>query len=356
MALTESGYASHYLNLTLGARAGAVVGETRSRQGSVTSFPLFFAWIQELQPGKTLEETARVTQEKLTAILSRKLSKFGLRTHDDIIDCLNDVLLFMEKRLGSPMEFPVKSVLRRAGKIEARSLEVKIIHLLRPLPYAIVLCHPSLEPPATFRARLRDVKDGTEVAAVGDLACVKEKRVPVHLSYDALDHEQSAVVELLPEGDFTTAYRSTVKAVRHESFPIRMGFLASSARNLALEHARRRRGPRALSIEELPTADIPAPGDEARQQVAVLIARRAIDSFPATLRKQMFRHYVDGCSWAEIAEEFAASEDTVKKNVSRALIKVSDAILAGETEATKGAEGRVVRWLKEMLPRIPVRL
>jgi DNA-directed RNA polymerase specialized sigma24 family protein len=70
----------------------------------------------------------------------------------------------------------------------------------------------------------------------------------------------------------------------------------------------------------------------------------------------MFRHYVDGCSWAEIAEEFAASEDTVKKNVSRALIKVSDAILAGETEATKGAEGRVVRWLKEMLPRIPVRL
>jgi RNA polymerase sigma factor (sigma-70 family) len=135
-----------------------------------------------------------------------------------------------------------------------------------------------------------------------------------------------------------------------------MGFLASSARNLALEHARRRRGPRALSIEELPTADIPAPGDEARQQVAVLIARRAIDSFPATLRKQMFRHYVDGCSWAEIAEEFAASEDTVKKNVSRALIKVSDAILAGETEATKGAEGRVVRWLKEMLPRIPVRL
>jgi hypothetical protein len=86
---------------------------------------------------------------------------------------------------------------------------------------------------------------------------------------------------------------------------------------------------------------IPAAQDRSGQQIAEILARKAVSRISPALRDQLYQHYVDGVSWAAIADRYKTTADNVKKGASRALKKAAEAIVAGEPGAAGGA---VERW------------
>ncbi len=207
----------------------------------------------ELQDRGGAQEDGSLPEDerRLTAILVRQLRQFGFWETEDLCDCRNNLFMFMERKLGESMEFVVDKVLcAPEERLGMQAIELTALHLLRREPFAIVVRHRDLRSVPRYRGRLRDMEDGSEVATVTELACVEDKGVPIPLPYETLRHEQNALVILATDDDGGLAYYSGVRAVRHESFAIRMGFLVATARTMAREHARAGRKWRDLSYLE----------------------------------------------------------------------------------------------------------
>lgn len=326
-------------------------------QESIASFPLLCAWVCELQPGMSAEEAQRDMAKKLTAILIRQLRLSGFWEPNDIADCGNNLFMLMEKKLREPVEFVVDKVLCRAAESGQTPLpESTVLHLLRAVPFYILVRHSELQSSRKFCARLLNLEDGTEVLGVPDLSCAEDGNLPIQLAYPTFRHEQHVRVELLPEGDAAYAYAAHVQAIRHESFEIRMGFVASTARYIARDHLRARKKERDLTpLEDLPPWGHASPVDPG-QDIEFLSAKRAVGTLPRELRAQLAQRYVKGLSWSEIAGLRNVTEVKVRKDDSRVLNRLSEAIVASKPGAPEGAVPRVVRWLKEMLPTILERL
>jgi hypothetical protein len=325
----------------------------------IASFPLLYAWIQELQPGESPEEARRGLENKLRAILTNRLRRTGPVDRDDVTDCRNDVYLLLERKLREPMEFSVDSVrCEPAERPRLDGFEAQVMHLLRAEPYAIVVRHPDFEVSMTFRAELHGADDGGEAVLIRNIACTQERRVAIGLAYRALRHEQEALVEVTPEDEVkledkvASDYYARVKAVCHESFAIRMGFVTATARNIVFEHRRREGREGNLShLDDLPSWKEPGRRDEG-QDAALLALKRSIRRLPATQRARLRERYIEGRAWSEIAQTRGASEVKVRKEDSRLMEGLADAFVLGVAEAPKGAAARVVKWLKEMLPLI----
>jgi hypothetical protein len=316
----------------------------------VASFPSFCAWILELQPEGSQEGIERIA-ERLQPILVRQLRKskqWRQVEPEDIIDCQYDVFMFLEKKLREPMEFAVKVLRIGAEDLQVEPNHVKVMHLFRAEPFAIVAHHPDFQPSHRFRACLRDSAADGEVTATSGVSCGENGRVPIRLAYETLRHEQVATLELLAEEEVSFGYYSGVKSVRHESFDVRMGFVVETARLMARNRAWKERKQNAEILMEDMSA-VPAVRDNSGQRIAEILARKAVSGLSPTLRDQLFQHYVDGVSWTVIADRHKTTADNVKKSASRALNKVAEAIVAGESGAARGAVERVVKWLQDML-------
>jgi hypothetical protein len=325
-------------------------GESDRIGDLVASFPSFCAWILELQPGASPEEIQRIA-ERLNPILVRQLRKstqWRQVEAADIMDCQYDVLMFLEKRLREPMEFVVKVLRMGTEYLQFELPHVKVMHLFRAEPFAIIAHHSDFRPSHRFRASLRDSAAGGEVAAASGVSCEESGRVPIRLAYETLRHEQVATLELLAEEEVSFGYYSGVKTVRHESFDVRMGFVVETARLMARNRAWKERKQKAEILMEDMSA-VPAVRDGSGQQFAEILARKAVSGLSPTLRDQLYQHYVDGVSWTVIADRHKTTADNVKKGASRALNKVAEAIVAGEPGAAGGAVERVVKWLHDML-------
>jgi hypothetical protein len=347
------------------ADAGVMIGHLENRDrdaqtnhdgapdrtgGLAVSFPLFCAWILELQPAVAQEETQSIA-EKLKPILVRQLRKstqWRQVDAEDIVDCQNDVFMFLEKRLREPMEFAVKVLRMEAERLPERPDHVKVMHLVRAEPFAIIVHHSDFRPSHRFRARLRDTGAGSEVAENSGLSCEDNGSVAIRLAYETLRHEQVAVLELFPDDGVSFGYYSGVKTVRHESLDVRMGFIVETARLMARNRAWKERKKRAEVLME-DMSGVPAMQDSAGQKFAEILARNAVSRLSPALREQLYQHYVGGVSWVEIADRHKTTADSVKKGASRALNKIAGAILAAEPRAARGAVERVVEWLREML-------
>jgi hypothetical protein len=323
--------------------------------GQLASFPLLCTWIRELQPRGAAQEDGdiRENERKLTAILIRQLRQFGFWETGDLCDCRNNLFMLMERKLGESMEFVVDKVLYAPEeRLPMQAIELTALHLLRREPFAIVVRHPDLRSAPRYCGRLRDMADGSEVATLNELACVEDKGVPIPLPYDSLRHEQDALVILVPDDVGELAYYCGVRAVRHESLAIRMGFLVATARNMAREHARAGRKWRVLSpLEDLAPGNFPGRADNSHD-AALLAAIQLVRRLPKRLHEQLVERYVDGLSWSEIAKRRKATEVKVRQDDSRTLRKLAQPFVATQPEARPGAVSRVVKWLKEMLPRI----
>jgi hypothetical protein len=190
------------------------------------------------------------------------------------------------------------------------------------------------------------------ITVIQDLTCREEKRLPIPVAYELLKHEQNALLELTPQAAPELAYCAGVRAVHHESFAIRMGFVAGTARRLVLEH----RGAignasEVSSVEELVPERYPAAVDQ-NHDAALLSAERAIRRLPAASRNQLIERYVDGLSWAEIARKRKVTEVKARQDDSRLMKELAKAFVPLNVEVGKQAVPRVVKWLKEMLPRV----
>ena len=239
---------------------------------------------------------------------------------------------------------------------EFQIVRVEPLHLLRVASYSIVGSHADLAPPAKYRATFRDAANGAEVIDFVDLPCPESGRLPIGVGYGQLGHEQDVRLSVSAQGaDREPTYFACVRAVRHESLRSRRGFVARMARNIAHEYASRKVPEE--SLEGLPADEIPARGaQEAEGRVATLLAKSAVESLPERTRAMLLEHEIEGRSWAEIAKTFGISEAKAKQDVSRGLTKVSEAVLAGECEAARGAVQRVVDWIKGTLADfVPVR-
>jgi len=325
-------------------------GERQRISDLVASFPSFCAWLLELQPGASEEEIQRIA-ERLKPILLRQLRKstqWRQVEAADIMDCQYDVFMFLEKRLREPMEFAVKVLRMGTGYFQVEPPHVKVMHLFRSEPFAIVAHHPDFRPSHRFRASLRDAAAGGEVAATSGVSCGENGRVQIRLAYETLRHEQVATLELLAEEEVSFGYYSGVKTVRHESFDVRIGFVVETARLMARNRAWKERKQKAeIQMEDMST--LPAVQDRSGQEIAEILARKAVSRISPSLRDQLYQHYVDGVSWAAIADRHKTTADNVKKGASRALKKAAEAIVAGEPGAAGGAVERVVKWLHDML-------
>jgi hypothetical protein len=132
-------------------------GESDRIGDLVASFPSFCAWILELQPGASQEEIQRIA-ERLKPILVRQLRKstqWRQVEAADIMDCQYDVLMFLEKRLREPMEFVVKVLRMGTEYLQFELPHVKVMHLFRAEPFAIIAHHSDFRPSRRFRASLR---------------------------------------------------------------------------------------------------------------------------------------------------------------------------------------------------------
>ena len=235
-------------------------------------------------------------------------------------------------------------------------VRVEALHLLRAAAFSIVGSHSDLAPPWKYRAVFQDVGSGAEVIGFSYLACTEEGQVAIDLAYDQLGHQQDVRLGVSPhDTDPAPTYFACVRAVRHESLKSRRGFVARMARNIASEYALRKVPEQ--SVESLPTMDFPARvGKETDGRVATLLAKSVVERLPQPTRAMLLEHEIEGRSWAEIAHTHRISEAKAKQDVSRALTKVSEVVLAGEYGASRGAAQRVVEWIKGMLADIvPIR-
>jgi hypothetical protein len=244
----------------------------------------------------------------------------------------------------------------RVAAQEFHIVRVEALHLLRAGRFSIVGSHSDLAPFRKYRVVFRDAGSGFELIGFSDLSCPEVGRLPIDLAYDQLCHEQDVRLGVSPHGaDSSPTYFACVRAVRHESLKSRRGFIVSMARTVSYEYASRKTPEQ--SLESLPTADFPARGgkqDDGR--VATLLAKSVVERLPQSIRAMLLEHEIEGRSWAQIAITHGISEAKAKQDVSRALTKVSEAVLAGESEPTGGAIQRVVDWIKGMLADIvPVR-
>jgi hypothetical protein len=323
-----------------------------SARAHIDAFPLFFAWIGETQPDVPVEDIQTRTWNKLTAIVIRQLRSLGPWEPEDLTDCRNNVFILMERKLGQPMEIEVRAVRCSAEFFRSLGVDPTALHLLRAEPFSIVVLHPDIRPPGQLRAWLRDHDDDRVITVIQDLTCREEKRLPIPVAYELLKHEQNALLELTPQAAPELAYCAGVRAVHHESFAIRMGFVAGTARRLVLEH----RGAignasEVSSVEELVPERYPAAVDQ-NHDAALLSAERAIRRLPAASRNQLIERYVDGLSWAEIARKRKVTEVKARQDDSRLMKELAKAFVPLNVEVGKQAVPRVVKWLKEMLPRV----
>jgi RNA polymerase sigma-70 factor (ECF subfamily) len=101
------------------------------------------------------------------------------------------------------------------------------------------------------------------------------------------------------------------------------GFLAGTARNLALKHLRsRRRDPLPLEEAREPAAPPPAEDHEAAERVALV--ERALDRLDDREREVMRLTWLEGLEPREIASRLGLSGDVVRARKSRGLKKVID--------------------------------
>jgi hypothetical protein len=284
------------------------------------------------------------------AVPSRQLATKSTRL---LLLCRHDVYMLLERKLREPLEFSVDSVrCDPAHRVQLDAIEAEVMHLLRAEPFAIIVCHADFEASSTFCASLHDIEDGGEIVTCSSLPCMQERLVAIRLAYGALRHEEEAFLELSPAGHITWLYYARVKAICHESFAIRMGFLTSAARKIVLKHSFKERKERDLTrLADLPPWREPGRRDSG-QDVALLAAKRAIKRLPKDLLAQLRQRYIEGRAWSEIAQLRGVTEVKVRKDDSRLMEKLAEAFVAGVPEAPKGALPRVVKWLKEMLPQI----
>jgi hypothetical protein len=317
---------------------------------SLPSFPRFCAYVCELQPGVSAEEAQEKLGRKLTAILVRQLKLSGCWEPNDLTDCGTDLLMFIEKKLREPLEFDVAAVAADRGRVPV--LERTAMHLLRPESFAITVGHAEFRSSQRFGVQLRNLADGSDIISFPDLSCGESKSASIRLAYDALRHEQDVLLELIPEGEGRIAFYARVLPVRHESFQVRMGFVAKSARYIACAHLRAaRKGRAVLPLEDLPPAQHPGRLDP-RQDIAWLTAKREIERLPKELLAELLQRQGSTLSWAEIARLREASEVTLRKGDSRTFQRLIKAFFAGQSGVTRGMMRGAVKWLKDMLPQI----
>jgi hypothetical protein len=320
------------------------------RQGGrelAVSFPLFCEWIRELQPGTSPEDAIQRVVDKLKPIIVRRLPDA-----DQFQECQNDVLMLLEKKLGEPMEFSVKVFRMVPESPVTEPHSARIMHLLRADPFMIVARHQELAPIRKYSARLLDVGESRELAAASGLACLHHGIVSIRFPYEALQHEQVAMLNLLSEAESPFVYYYCVKAVRHESFDVRMGFVVGTARLSAKNRAWKESEARNKEVLMDDMSAIPATEGASVVHTADLLARKAVSGLSPKMRDQLHLHYVRGVPWGAIADRYNMKEDVLRKHASRALNEIAESIVAAHAGATKGAAERVVRWLYEMLPRI----
>jgi RNA polymerase sigma factor (sigma-70 family) len=239
---------------------------------------------------------------------------------------------------------------------EFHIVRVEALHLLRVASYSIVGSHADFAPSVKYRAVFHDAGSGAEVVDLINLPCPEGGRLPIDVAYGQLGHEQDVRLSVSAHGaDRAPTYFACIRAVRHESLKSRRGFVARMARNIAHEYALRKTPEE--SLEGLPIEEIPARGaQEAEGRVATLLAKSAVERLPERTRAMLLEHEIEGRSWAEIARTYGISEAKAKQDVSRALTKVSEVVLAGESEAARGAVQRVVDWIKgTLVDFVPVR-
>lgn len=321
-----------------------------SERGSelAVSFPLFCAWVHELQPESSPAEEIQRVADKLRPIILRRLPD-----PDYFQDCRNDVFMFLEKKLGGPMEFAVKVFRMDPGCSNMQPHPVKVMHLLRVDAFAIMAHHQDFLPFHRFRAQLMDFGESGKVAAKSDLSCGEDGRVCVRFPYDTLQHEQAAMLDLLPDATASVRYYSGVKAVRHESFDVRIGFVVATARLLARNRAWKESETRNREVSLEDMSVIPETRQNgADDRSADILARKAVGSLPPKLRDQLHQHYVKGVPWATIAERYHMKDEVLRKHASRALNEIAESIVGEHPGAAKGAVERVAKWLQEMLPRV----
>jgi hypothetical protein len=320
---------------------------------AIASFPLLCAWLNKFRPEISTEQTGRALEDKLKVIITNQLRRSGYFDKDDVTHCRNDIYMVLERKLSEPMEFRVDGVqCEPAERAQLGALKTEVIHLLRPEPFAILVRHADFEPSSNFCARLRDTKNGAEVVTISRIPCGQDQRVPIRLAYRALDHEQDAFVELSRDGDIAPPYCVRVKAVCHESFAVRMGFVVSTARNIVLNHCGKDFEDRNLTrLDDLPYWRQPGRRDDG-QDVALLALKSAIKLLPRGLQTRLRQRYIEGLSWSEIAQLLGMSEAQVRKEDSRLMEKLAGAFVSSVPAAPKGALARVVRWLKEMMHQV----
>jgi DNA-directed RNA polymerase specialized sigma24 family protein len=238
---------------------------------------------------------------------------------------------------------------------EFSAVRVEALHLLQSGPYAVIGHHPDLTAGRRYCARICDMADGALLEAAAGVLCDSAGCLPIHLGYDRLKHDRNARVEICPEGAPGQSYFCCVRAVLHEDWKGRRGYVNQVARNVAWERVRTMaRYPQVSLDEEFGSAARPRPDGE-RQSLANLLSQRAVNGamvlirrLPAALQKQMIEQYVEGRSWADIAARHGITEAKAKQDTSRAFAEISKAI-APEPTAN---HGEVVKWLKEMLSHI----
>ena len=259
----------------------------------------------------------------------------------------------MERKLGEPIEVEVRAVRCSADLFRSLAVDPTTLHLLRAEPFSIVILNPDIRPAEQLSAWVRNYEDGHEIVAIRDLTCREEKRLRIRLAYGLLQHEQNALLELTLQSAPDSTYCAGVRAVHHESFAVRMGFVAGTARRLVQEHqgsTSRAKGSLS-SVEDLAPELYPGTLDQ-NHDTALLSAERAIRRLPASSRNRLMERYVDGFSWAEIAEKHKVTAVKARQDNSRLMTELARAFVPSNEKVGARAVPRVVKWLKEMLPRI----
>ena len=310
------------------------------------AFPYFCQWIHELQPETIPAEELQRVADRLTPIILRQLPD-----PDDFQDCRTDVFLFMEKKLSGPMEFAIRMLRNGPDRPKTQPTAVKSLHLLRAERFEVLAHHEDFLPSQKFLARLAVVA-GTDRASLFELSSGGDGRVRIVFAYEALQHEQVVVLDLLPQPQSASGYYHYVKAVRHSTFDIRMGFVVETARLVARNRAWKERESRKNEVLMDDMSAIPSPETGAAGHSADTLARKAVRRLSPELREQLHLHYVGGVPWTAIADRYGAREEVLRKKASRALHEVAESIVAQHPDATRGATERVVKWLYETLPRI----
>lgn len=344
---------------------------------AMSFYPSFISWIRESAPSpQPAEEAYQCVGRRLDPVLISQFRKYPqFRScspdyyDDEVAGCREEIFRRMEEKLSrpAPVLFDVKLVPRAAADdVEAAesesiasagtsaNFEPKPLHLLKPDPFVIAGHHPDLQPARKYCAEIRDARDKNEVVRIPGLVCSETKRVPVQLAYSQLSHEQDAQVEVSPEDD-RLAYFCYVRPVRHESHTSRMQYVTGVARLTCKEFLGRHQRPTSVPLESLSTSESPAAGDE-RLDPTVLMARHTFEQMPQRERRLLIENVIVGRSWEEVGRDHGISADKAKKDVSRALARVSGEIAQAlakkyDLEVTVANRG-FVDWLKDMLPQI----